>query len=208
MKILILGSTGGTGQQLVLQSLEHNYEVTALARDPSKLNTTHPMLTVIKGDVLDKNLLAQIITGKDAVISALGVGRSLKSGDLMANAVNLLIPAMVEKNVSRLILLSAFGVGETFSQASFIQKLVFRLPLRNMYADKAKADEQVRNSKLDWTLVYPALLTNEPRTGKYKVGEKLPMKGMAKISRADVADFMVRQLADNSYIRKSPIIMN
>ena len=105
MKVLILGSTGGTGQQLVLQSLEHNYEVTALARDPSKLNTSHPKLTVIKGNVLDKSLLAQIIAGKDAVISALGVGRSLRSGDLMANAVNLLIPAMIEKNVSRLILL-------------------------------------------------------------------------------------------------------
>jgi len=208
MKVLILGSTGGTGQQLVLQSLEHNYEVTALARDPSKLNTSHPKLTVIKGNVLDKSLLAQIIAGKDAVISALGVGRSLKSGDLMTNAVNLLIPAMIEKNVSRLILLSAFGVGETFAQASFIQKLVFRLPLRNMYADKAKADEQVRNSKLDWTLVYPVLLTDKPRTGKYKAGEKLPMKGMPKVSRADVADFMVRQIADNSYIRKSPIIMN
>src|SRR6478736_4482156 len=189
MKILILGSTGGTGQQLVLQSLAHNYEVTALARDPSKLNTSHPKLTVIKGNVLDKSLLARIITGKDAVISALGVGRSLKSGDLMANAVNLLIPAMIEKQVSRLILLSAFGVGETFTQAGFIQKLVFRLPLRNMYADKAKADEQVRNSNLDWTLVYPTLLTNKPGTGNYKVGEKLSMKGMPKISRADVADF-------------------
>jgi putative NADH-flavin reductase len=208
MKVLILGSTGGTGQQLVLQSLRHNHEVTALARDPSKLNTSHPMLTVIKGNVLDKSLLTQIIAGKDAVISALGVGRSLKSGDLMANAVNLLIPAMIEKQVSRLILLSAFGVGETFAQASFIQKLVFRLPLRNMYADKAKADEQVRNSKLDWTLVYPVLLTDKPGTGTYKVGEKLPMKGMSKISRADVADFMVRQLSDNSYIRRSPIIMN
>ena len=207
MKILILGSTGGTGQQLILQSLEHNYEVTALARDPSKLNVRHPMLTVVKGNVLDKNLLAQIVAGKDAVISALGVGRSLKSGDLMTNAVNLLIPAMTDEKVSRLILLSAFGVGETFIQASFIQKLVFRLPLRNMYSDKAKADEQVRNSKLDWTLVYPALLTNKPRTGKYKVGEKLPMKGMAKISRADVADFMVRELADNSFIKKCPIIV-
>jgi putative NADH-flavin reductase len=208
MKVLILGSTGGTGQQLVLQSLEHNHEVTALARDPSKLNIVHPMLTVIKGNVLDKDLLTQIIEGKDAVISALGVGKSLKSGDLMTNAVKLLIPAMVEKKVSRLILLSAFGVGETFKQSSFIQKLVFRLPLKNMYADKAKADEQVRNSKLNWTLVYPVLLTNKPGAGKYKVGEKLAMKGMPKISRADVADFVVRQLADNSYIKRCPIIKN
>jgi len=208
MKILILGSTGGTGQQLVLQSLEQNYEVTALARDPSKLNIKHPMLTVIKGNVLDKNLLTQIVEGKDAVVSSLGLGKSLKSGDLIANTVSLLIPIMIEKEVSRLIFLSAFGVGETFIQANFIQKLIFRLPLKNMYADKTKADEQIRNSELDWTLVYPVLLTNKPRTGNYQVGERLQMKGMPKISRADVADFMIRQLINNSYVKKSPIIMS
>ncbi len=208
MKLLILGSTGGTGQQLVLRSLEQDYEVTALARDPSKITIKHPKLTVVKGNVLDKILLAQIVEGKDAIISSLGVGKSLKSGNLIANTASLLIPVMIEKNVSRLVFLSAFGVGETFSQANFIQKLIFRLPLRNLYADKAKADEQIQNSKLDWTLVYPVLLTNKPRTPNYKAGERLPMKGMPKISRADVADFMVRQLTDNSYIKKSPIIMS
>lgn len=208
MKILILGSTGGTGQQLVLQALEKNYEVTALARDPSKLKIKNPRLTVVKGNVLDKILLAQIVEGKDAVISSLGVGKSLKSGDLITNTVNLLIPVMIEKKVSRLIFLSAFGVGDTISQANFLQRLIFRLPLKNMYADKKKADEQIRNSQLDWTLVYPVLLTDKPRTGNYQVGERLPMKGIPKISRADVADFMIRQLTDNSYIKKSPIIMS
>jgi len=208
MKILILGSTGGTGQQLVLQSLEQNHEVTALARDPSKLTIKHPMLTVIKGNVLDKDLLTQIVEGKDAVISSLGLGRSLNPHDLITNTVNLLIPIMMEKNVSRLIFLSAFGVGETFIQANFFQKLIFRLPLKNMYADKTKADAQIRNSKLNWTLVYPVLLTNKSRTGNYQVGERLPMKGMTKIPRADVADFMIGQLTDNFYIRKSPIIMS
>jgi putative NADH-flavin reductase len=208
MKILILGPTGGTGQQLVIQSLEQHHEVTALARDPSKLKLQHERLTVIEGNALDKDLLMKALEGKDAVISALGVGKSLKSEDLISNAVNILIPSMNETNVKRLIFISAFGVGETFKQANFIQKIIFRWPLKNMYADKSKADEQIRNSKLEWTLVYPVLLTDAPRTAKYKVAEKLPMKGMPKISRADVADFILLQLRDNSFLRKSPIIMS
>jgi putative NADH-flavin reductase len=208
MKILILGATGRTGQHLVLQSLEKNYEVTALARDPSKLNIKHPALTVIKGNVLDKELLTRIIENKDSVICSIGAGNSLRSGDLIADTTEILIPAMEEKGVSRLIFLSAFGVGESFAQANFIQKLIFRLPLKNIYADKEKGEKIIRNSKLNWTLVYPVLLTDKPYTGSYKAGEKLPMKGMPKISRADVADFMIKQLTDDSYIKKAPVIMS
>lgn len=208
MRILILGSTGGTGQQLVAQSLKQNHEVTALARDPSRLKPNHERLTVVKGSVLNKDVLTNALEGKDAVLSALGVGKSLRSKDLMSDAVRLIIPAMHSKNVKRLVFLSAFGVGETFKQADFIQKMIFRLFLRNIYADKSKADDQIRRSTLDWTLVYPVLLTNTPGTGKYKAGEKLEMKGMPKISRADVAEFMLLQLSDNTFIKKSPIIMS
>jgi putative NADH-flavin reductase len=208
MKILILGSTGRTGQELVKQALDKNYEVTALARDAAKLNIKHERLTVVKGNVLDKELLMKTVEGKDAVLSALGTGKSLKSGDLISSSVNLLVPAMNEKNVKRLIFLSAFGVGQTFEQASFIQKLAFRLFLKNIYADKSKGDERIRNSNLDWTIVYAVLLTNKSLKGKYQVGEKLPMNGMPKISRADVADFMLRQLTDSTFAKKAPIIMS
>ena len=208
MKILILGSTGGTGQQLVTQSLKQNHEVTALARDPSKLNLNHEKLTIIKGSVLDKDVLENTLEGKDAVLSALGVGKSLKSKDLISNAVRILIPAMNKKNVKRLVFLSAFGVGQTFKQADLIQKIIFKVFLRNIYADKSKADDQIRRSALEWALVYPVLMTDTPGTGKYKVGEKLEMKGMPKISRADVAEFMLRQLNDNTFIKKSTIIMS
>ena len=208
MKILILGSTGGTGQQLVAQSLKQNYEVTALARDPSKLKVNHDRLTVIKGSVLDKNVLANALEGKEAVLSALGVGKSLKSKDLISNAVRIIIPAMNEKNVKRLVFLSAFGVGETFTQANFIQRIIFKVFLRNIYADKSMADDLIRRSTLEWTLVYPVLMTDTPGTGKYKVGEKFEMKGMPKISRADVAEFMLRQLIDNNFIKKASIIMS
>ena len=208
MKILILGSTGRTGQQLVTQSLKQNYEVTAVARDPSMLKLNHERLTVVKGSVLEKDVLEKALDGKDAVLSALGVGKSLKSKDLIFNAVRTIIPAMNEKNVKRLVFLSAFGVGETFKQADFIQRIIFKVFLRNIYADKSKADDQIRRSTLEWTLVYPVLMTDTPGTGKYKVGEKLEMKGMPTISRADVAEFMLRQLNDNTFIKKSSIIMS
>ena len=208
MKILILGSTGATGQQLVTQSLKQNYEVTALARDPSRLNLHHEKFRVVKGNILDKDVLANALEGNDAVLSALGVGKSLKSKDLISNAVRNIIPAMNEKNIKRLIFLSAFGVGETFKQADFIQRIIFKLFLRNIYADKSKADDQIRSSVLEWTLIYPVLLTDTPGIGNYKVGEKLEMKGMPKVSRADVAEFMLRVVNDHSFIRKSPIIMS
>ena len=162
---------------------------------------------VVKGNVLDEDVLLKALEGKEAVLSALGVGKSLKSSNLISKAVSTLIPAMHTTGVKRVIFLSAFGVGETFVQASFIQKILFQLLLKDIYADKAKGDEQLRNSTLDWTLVYPVLLTNGPRTGKYKVGEKLPMKGMPKISRADVADFMLQQLTHPTFLRKEPLIM-
>src|SRR2546421_12007672 len=103
MRLLILGATGGTGQQLVTQSLEQDHEVTALVRTPSKLNLSHEKLTVIKGNVLDKEVLMKALKAKDAVLSALGVGKSLKSSNLISNAVSTLIPAMNATEVKRVI---------------------------------------------------------------------------------------------------------
>lgn len=207
MKLLILGATGRTGQQLVAQALEQHHEVTAFVRDPSKLKMEHEKLTVVKGDVLDKEVLMKALAGKDAVLSALGCGMSLKSNNLISNAMDILVPAMNATGVKRLIFESGFGVGETFKQASLIQKIIFRTFLKDIYGDKAGGEEKLRKSGLDWTLLYPAQLTNGPRTGKYTVGEGLKMKGMPKISRADVAECMLQLLADNRFLRGMPVIM-
>ena len=126
----------------------------------------------------------------------------------MLHAVTSLILTMKAANVKRVKLLSAFGVSETFVQANFIQKLIFRLPLKNIYSDKTKADTMLCNSALDWTIVCPAKLTDGLYTGKYEAAEKLPMKGMPKISRSDVTDFMLRQLIDDNFLKKIAILMN
>ena len=206
MKILILGATGPTGQQLLTRALDQHHEVTALVRNPSKLNFQHQQLRIIKGDVLDSKVLLTAVQGQQAVISALGKGKSLRSSNLITNTVNCLIPIMYKSKVSRLIFLSGFGAGETLAQASQLQKFIFKTFLKSIYSDKARAEKIIRNSNLDWTLVYPVQLINTPSNGNYKSAEKLSMKGMPKISRADVADFMLQELKDNTFLKKGVIL--
>ena len=206
MELLILGATGLTGQHLLKKALEASHQVTALVRNPAKLSISHKNLTILTGDVLDKETLTKSMKGKDVVFCAIGKGKSLKSSNLMTNAVENLMLCMKTTNVNRLVMLSAFGVGETIFQANFLQRLIFRTLLKSIFSDKTKADLILKHSPFNWTLVYPVVLTNAPGTGNYKVGETLPMKGMPKISRADVADFMLKQVTDITYLKKVAVL--
>src|SRR4029077_12954004 len=98
--------------------------------------------------------------------------------------------------------MSSFGVGESIEEATLPQKLMFRTLLRSIYADKAIADAAIQSSSLDWTIVRPVMLTNGPRTGAYRLTDHLQSRGFPKISRADVADFMIRELTERAWIRK------
>jgi hypothetical protein len=108
--------------------------------------------------------------------------------------------------VSRLVWLSSFGVGRTYAWASTTQKTIYRTLLRSIYADKEIADERIRSSGLDWTVVYPTRLTHGPARGAYSTGDRLPMKGNPTISRADVAAFMHQTVNSDEWIHRSPVI--
>jgi len=205
MQLLILGATGPTGRNLLGQALDAGHDVTALVRKANRLTVEHSRLATVVGDATDLEVLKAAVRGKDAVLSALGAGNSLRS-DIASRAMTALIPALKAQGVKRVILLSAFGVGESFKQAGPMQKLAYTTLLRLIFADKAKADAMLRDSGLDWTLVYPTLLTNGPRTGNIRAGERLVMKGMARISRADVADFMLAQLGTDEWIHRTAVI--
>ena len=207
MRLLILGATGPTGRNLVDQALGAGNDVTALVRDPTRLTLVHPRLTIVVGDATDPRSLDATVRGKEAVLSALGAGNSLRS-DIVHRAVTALIPAMRSHALKRIVFLSAFGVGESVHQASLLQRIAYRTLLRHIFADKAKADAMLRASGLDWTLVYPTLLTNGEREGRYRVGERLAMRGMASISRADVAEFMLSQLATDEWRCRTAVISN
>jgi putative NADH-flavin reductase len=207
VRLLILGATGGTGRQLVTQALEAGHHVTAFVRSPEKIPTRHDRLRLVKGDVLDgSTALADAVRGQDALVSALGRGLSFKSENLIQRSVPPILSAMQSQGVQRLVFTSAIGVGETVHDVPFFPRLMARFPLRNIYADKAIGDDLIRRSALAWTLVQPAMLTDGPLTGKYRSGERLEMRGIPKISRADVAHFILTEVETARYVRKTVLL--
>jgi putative NADH-flavin reductase len=208
-RILVLGATGGLGRHVIEQADATGLELTALVRSPDKLPATARRLQVVTGDIrTDSPTIRHAFERQDAVISALGVGQSFKSGGLIAQAAPLIARAMHEHGIRRLVFTSAFGVGATWQDTPFVPRLFVKTLLRDIYADKAAGEEIIKNSGLDWTIVYPAGLTNGPRTGSTRVGERLTLSGFPRVSRADVAAVLLQQLDDEQFVRKSILVSN
>ncbi|MFC8665203.1 NAD(P)-dependent oxidoreductase [Streptomyces sp. NPDC057199] len=206
MNILILGATGPTGRHVLDLAIAAGDTVTVLARRPEALADLAGRVTVIAGDATSHEDVAKAMIGQDAVISALGRSTSVRADDLFTRATAAVIGAAEEQGVSRLVWLSSFGVGDTYKSASALQKLMYRTFLRNIYANKELSENAIRSSGLDWTLVYPTLLTKGPAEGTYLAGDRLPMKGNPKISRADVAAFMHKAAHGTEWIGRDAVI--
>lgn len=203
MKILIFGSTGSIGRELIKQALEKGYVVTAFARNPVKVALDHAALTVAQGDVLNRASLGTVVPGHEAVLCSLGAG--LK-GKVRSEGTRNIVRAMEKAGVRRLICQSTLGVGDSWGNLSAYWKyIMFGLLLRRAYADHVSQENYVKQSHLDWIIVRPAAFTNGPRTGEYRHGFPGTDKTLTlKISRADVADFMLNQLVCDTYLRKTP----
>ncbi|MFJ9740338.1 NAD(P)-dependent oxidoreductase [Streptomyces sp. NPDC101166] len=206
MKLLVLGATGPTGRHLIDLALRAGDQVTALVRDPAGLGEPAGQVTVLTGDATSRHDVSAALAGQDAVVSALGRGTSVVADDLFARASAALIAAAQETGVSRAVWLSSFGVGHTLAWASVPQKAIYRTLLRSIYANKEIADDAIRASGLDWTVVYPTRLTHGPARGTYRADDRLPMKGNPTISRADVAAFMHRAVHGSEWIGRSAVI--
>jgi uncharacterized protein YbjT (DUF2867 family) len=196
-KILVLGATGGTGQQVISRALQQGYEVTALVRTPQRLTITDDRLRVLAGSVTDDSqALADAVRAQAAVISTLGVGRSFKSGGLISQSMPRIVRAREDHGVRRLIFTSAFGVGDTRRHVPLGPRIFIRLLLQDIYRDKELGEATLRASGLDWTLVYPAGLVDGPATGQCRAGERLSFSGFPRIARGDVAGFLLTQIDD------------
>ncbi len=205
MRLVVFGSTGGTGRELLERALEQDHEVVAYARDPTKLNhLKHARLEVIRGDVLDSVGVESAVVGQQAVLCTIGAGA--KRTTLREEGTRNIVEAMVRAGVKRLICQSSLGVGDSRANLSFFTKhIIVSIFLRHAFADHERQEAVVKQSSLDWTIVRPPHLTVGPRTGTYRHGFPVTDKHIsAKISRADVADFILKQLTDNMYIRQTP----
>ena len=207
MKLIVFGSTGPTGRQVVTQALEQGHDVTAFARSPDKFDQKHAKLHVIKGNVLDFASVERAIQGQDVVLCTLGMPPKDKN-NLRANGTKNIIRAMEKTGVRRFICQSSYGVGDTSDTLPFLMKyLIVPFILRRAFADHEVQENYIKESQLDWIIARPAALTDGEHTGSYQHGFTSDNKTVTfKISRADTADFMLKQLADNNYLQKTPSI--
>ena len=203
MKIIIFGATGSIGRNLVSQALEQGHEVTAFVRDPARFDMKHPALTIATGDVLDAGSVQQAIPGHDAVMCSIGAGRK---GGVRAEGTKNIIAGMKAAGVRRLICQSTLGTGDSWNNLNaFWKYFMFGLLIRPAFLDHVRQEQLVKHSGLDWSIIRPAAFTDGERTGSYRHGFPSTARDTKLvISRADVADFMLKNLVDNTYLHKTP----
>lgn len=189
---------------MVEQALAQGHTVTALARNPAKLDLKNANLTTVQGDVLDRAAVERAVAGQEAVVSALGAPASQKD-TVRSEGTRNIVRAMEKAGVRRFVYMTTLGMGDSRAMLPFSYKyIIVPLILRHAFADSERQEAQIRQSQLDWTIARPATLTNGQRTGKYRHGFSVNEKGLKiQISRADVADFMLKQLEDKTYLHQA-----
>jgi putative NADH-flavin reductase len=205
MKLVIFGSTGGTGKELLKQALDQGHNVTAYARNPARIqDIKHASLRVVCGNVLDPAVVESVVTEQEAVLVAIGAGAQRTT--LREDGTRLIVEAMEKTGVQRLLCQSSLGVGDSRTNLPFFTKyIIVSVFLRHAFADHARQEAVVKQSSLDWTIVRPPHLTDGPRTARYRYGfSTTDTRINGKISRADVADFMLKQLTDDTYLHQTP----
>ena len=208
MNIIIFGASGGTGTELLTQALNVGHRVTAFCRRPELITQQHPGLSTFQGDALNQNQVELALKEHDAVLCALGMPNIRDKSQLRAKATENIISGMQRQGLKRLVCLSAFAAGDSYATMPFLyRRLIVPLMMKPLYIDHNRQEAAIRQSQLNWTVVRPAILTNGERTGRYQHGSILRAKASTlKISRADVADFMLKQLNDPGYLHASPSI--
>ena len=200
MKIVIFGATGGTGWEVVTQALEAGHDVTAVARKPSAIMIQHERLRVLQGDVLTPETLSQAVAGQDAVVFAIGAADRSPTKIYSVGVMNVLL-AMRDEKIRRLICVSASGL----DPGNLVQKLIAKLILWRVfkygYTDMFQMEVNVKASDIDWTIIRPPRLNDRARTGKYHVAVNEQLTNGWMISRADLADYIVKHLCDDSTYR-------
>src|SRR5215470_17261935 len=208
LKLVVLGATGGTGLELVRQAVKRGHCVTALVRSPERLKDFQDRITIRQGDLLNSVLLEQAIQGQDVILSGFGPRVPVAKADanLLERFARALTQAMPTAGVRRAVIESvAFLFKDSILPPAY---LLGRLLFAKTVADAAAMERIFADTDLDWTMVRPPELTDKPYTGKYRVREgHLPRFGL-KVSRADVADLMIKLAENHGSIRRVVGIAN
>ena len=209
MKTIIFGATGSVGRLAVERMLAEGHAVTAFARNPAKIGIEHANLSLFAGDAFDHEHVMKAVAGHDAVIVVLGAG-ARRNSTVRSQGTMHVIEAMHAHGVRRLVCQSTLGAHESWSNLNFFWKrIMFGMLLRPVFLDHELQEKLVRASGLDWTIVRPGAFTDGPATGGYREAFGPTVRNLAlKITRADVAAFLSRQLTDRAYLQHAVAISN
>ena len=211
--ILVVGASHGVGLETVKAALAAGHKVRALARTANDIAIETPNLEKVAGDATDTHTLRDALPGIEVVIMTIGVSpgaSTVMSGTrLFSTATRALIDAMKAAGTRRLVVVTGIGAGDSRGHGgAFYDWFFFPLVLKRIYDDKDVQERMVRDSGLDWTIVRPGLLTNGPRTGRYRALIDPVAWRADSISRADVADFLVEEATSRSYLRQTPVVIS
>ena len=207
MRLTIFGATGRAGRPLVEQALQAGHEVVALVRTPSKLAIQNPRLTVIQGDAMNPADVDKAVRGSDAVISVIGQTKG-SPRDTMTVAITNIIASMDRYGVRRLVSLTGGGVDDPHDRPKFADhtiKRALKLMSGRVLKDAENHAEAIRKSDLDWVIVRGPMLNEGPYTGNYRVG-RVGVNTGSRLARANLADFILKQTTDTTYLRQSPMV--
>jgi len=198
MKVVVFGAAGRTGRLVVEQALDKQHTVTAFMRRRDSL-AEGPLLRLFVGDALDQSAVDEAVCGQDAVVSAIG-GSSNRPDSVCSQSIERIISAMQRHDVGRLLCITT---ADDVDSGFLFEKMIKPIFLRHVFADKAAQELAIYKSGLDWTIVRPPILRDGPRTGAYRLAIGVTPKGGWRVSRADVAEFIVRELARKDYVHQT-----
>ena len=202
MNITIIGAGAGVGLLSVAQALENGHRVTAMSTNTSAI-PNHLALTKINGSATSIGDVKKAVRGADAVLVTIGTKKK-KGTTLFSDMAKTVIMAMNEShNKCPVLVVSGFGVGESIKYTGFIMKMIIRTFLKDQYADKALMEKLFEESNLNWEMVQPGMLSNSKITKDYQIFPvaKIGMK-IGKISRADLAHYLIRESQNPQHIKR------
>lgn len=207
MKILIIGASRGIGKALLEEALNEDHQVRVLARTPDNIELVDSRLDLVQGDVRDLQSLSDAAKDMEIICSCIGVPITFKAVDLFSVAATNLVTVAEQQPTLKLIAVTGIGAGNSKGHGGFLYDRIFKpLFLKTIYEDKDREEEIIAASGSDWLLVRPAGLTNGPRTGNYRVINELEGIVARRISRLDVADFILSQIVRPTQFGKAPLI--
>ena len=206
MKILVIGAAGRTGRAVVEKAAAAGHQVTAFVHGTDEYNVEN--VRVIEGDATDSAAIDAAVRGQDAVIDTIGGKTPYKTTTLESSAAAAIIKAMQQNGVRRLVVTSMLGEGESTANAPIYERLLVATFLRGANKDKAAMESAVKASDLDWIILRPAMLNDDPATGNVQVFDPESGDKAHKITRADLAAFMIAQLSDDKHLHQAVTIAN